>query len=71
MAYYAIKMTDGTVAIMQTVGDVTPEECIAKWPASEQARVVSRVPVDKDSLPKDRTQRSKWAIVNGKVEVKA
>ena len=70
MAHFAIEMTDGTVAIMETVGDVTPEACIAKWPLSEQARVVSHVAVSKTDLPKDRLKRASWQLVNGKVEIK-
>ena len=45
--YYAISMQDGSVALMQTVGNVTPEECLAKWLPDSQA-LVSGVPMKSD-----------------------
>lgn len=46
MSYFAITMTDGTVAAMQTADGVTPEAAVAKWPAEQRAHVVKIAPVD-------------------------
>lgn len=57
MALHAIHMADGTVAIMQTVDDVTPEECLAKWHSDERAKVVRHRPVDKAEADTIRAAR--------------
>lgn len=63
---YAISMSDGSVAIMQTAGDAKPEDCIGKWPEAEQSKVVSHRPVSADVIPTDRTFRNAW-IDTGRV----
>lgn len=62
MTHYALKMTDGSVAIMQTVGDATLEACLAKWLPSERAKVVSHQRIDPGVLPQDRTFRNAWVL---------
>lgn len=68
MAHYAIQMTDGSVAIMQTIGEVTPEECITKWHSDSQAKVVSYRLIDSAVIPSDRTYRNAWTLVGKKIE---
>ena len=58
---YALNMADGSVAIMQTVGDATPEDCLAKWHPDEQAKVVSNVEIKLSDIPADRTFRNAWS----------
>lgn len=60
MAHHAITMVDGSVAIMQTVGDATVDDCLAKWHPDEQAKVVSHRPVSVHAVPQDRTFRNAW-----------
>lgn len=60
--HYAISMTDGSVAIMQTIGDASIAECIAKWPPYEQAKVIGYQVVDLRSIPTDRTFRNAWTL---------
>lgn len=67
MSHHAIQMADGSVAIMQTVGDVTPEECLAKWHPAEQAKVVSHRPVSPDAIPQDRTFRDAWTDTGAEI----
>jgi hypothetical protein len=67
MPFHAITMADGSVAIMQTVADIDPADCIARWPASAQALVVSRTPIDPAAIPADRTFRDAWALSGGKL----
>lgn len=57
MAQFAIHMADGSVGIMQTVGDVTPEECLAKWHPNERAKVVRHRPIDQTEADKIRAAR--------------
>lgn len=73
MPHYAIEMNDGTVAIMQTVvqpdgREPSPEECIAKWPTTEQAKVVSHRPINPADIPQDRTYRNAWTDRGGKID---
>lgn len=67
MAYHAIQMTDGSVAIMQTVGDAAVNDCIAKWPPAERAKVVSHKPVEATDIPQDRSFRNAWTMTGGKI----
>lgn len=67
MTVYAIQMTDGSVAIMQTVGDATPEECMAKWAPERQAAVVSHQPIDPATLPLSREYRGAWILIGNSV----
>lgn len=62
MAKFALEMADGSVAIMETVGAVSPEDCIAKWPEAERAKVVSHKPVEPANIPADRTFRNAWNL---------
>ena len=62
---FAIRMMDGSVAIMTTVDDAKPEDCIAKWADSGAANVVSIHPIDAGDIPQDRTFRDAW-VYNGK-----
>ena len=66
MATFAIQMTDGSVAIMQTVGDATPEDCLAKWQPTQQANVVSHVAIDPATIPQSREFRGAW-VLNDKI----
>lgn len=66
MAFHALQMADGSVAIMQTVGDVTPEECLAKWVPQEKAKVVAHKPIDPAAIPASRDFRNAW-VLNGSV----
>jgi len=59
-------MADGSVAIMQMLGKDTPQDCIAKWPAAEQAKVVSVMAIDPGDVPADRTFRNAWKL-NGTI----
>lgn len=59
---YALKRTDGGVTILTTVGDATPEDCIAKWPEADRAAVVSIDPIDPADIPQDRTFRDAWTL---------
>ena len=68
MAHYAIKMTDGSVAIMQTVGDATPEECLAKWHPDARAKVVSHKEIDPAAIPQSREFRNAWTLNGDKIE---
>lgn len=69
MAHYAITMKDGSVAIMQTIGDVTVEACLAKWHPDEQAKVVSHIEIDPADVPADRAFRNEWRLDGRKVAV--
>ena len=67
---YAIKMNDGSVAIMQVPDeykDVLPDEIIKKWPESERLKVVSFHAIQDNDIPQDRTYRNAWTW-NGKIE---
>lgn len=66
--HYAISMADGSVAIMQTVGDATPEQCLAKWHPDSQKQVVSHQPIDPNDIPADRTFRDAWVLVGKSIE---
>lgn len=65
MPHFALSMTDGSVAIMQTVGDAAIEDCLAKWSDGERKKVVDHRPVSPDVIPKDRAFRDAWTF-NGK-----
>jgi hypothetical protein len=67
MAHFAIQMADGSVAIMQTVGDAQVEDCLAKWPAKESARVMRRMAIDPATIPADRTFRNAWILADGAI----
>lgn len=62
MPYFAISMEDGSVGVMQTIGDVAPEECVRKWPDTERAKVRTIVKVDPAKVPTDRTYRNAWTL---------
>src|ERR1044072_3109596 len=62
MPFHALQMTDGSVAILQTVGDAQVEACLAKWPARESARIVRRMAIDPTTVPADRTFRNAWVL---------
>lgn len=62
MTHFAIQMTDGSVTILQTVGRVSPEECLAKWHPDERAKVHSCHAIDPAIIPKDRTFRGAWTF---------
>ena len=67
---YALKMNDGSVAIMQIPSeheDSSPENWIKKWPESERAKVVSFHAIQDAEIPTDRTYRNAWTW-NGKIE---
>lgn len=68
MAHYALRKADGTVGIMQTVGDAKPEDCLAQWPADRRAEVLEVKAVDPVDIPADRTFRNAWTLSGGKVE---
>jgi hypothetical protein len=68
MTLYAITMSDAPLAIMLTVGDVSLEECLGKWPAAEQAKIVSHREIDPEDVPEDRSFRNAWTD-NGKAIV--
>lgn len=62
MAHYAISMQDGSVALMQTVGEATAEECLAKW-APEQRDAVALVRlIDPSRVPASREFRNAWTL---------
>ena len=67
---YAIRMNDGSVAIMQIPDEykeMSPDEIIKKWPESERLKVISfHAIMDKD-IPADRTYRNAWTWT-GKIE---
>lgn len=62
MALYAITMNDGSVAVMQTVGDVKCEDEIVKWPERERLKAVAWTEIDPSSIPGDRTYRNAWRL---------
>jgi hypothetical protein len=62
MPHYAIAMTDGSVAVMVTVGDAGPANEIAKWHDDERTRVASVTPLDPADIPADRTFRNAWRL---------
>ena len=67
---YALKMNDGSVAIMQIPDeykDMLPDEIIQKWPEAERAKVVSFHAIQDTEIPADRTYRNAWTW-NGKIE---
>ena len=67
---YAIKMNDGSVAIMQIPDEyrnMIPTEIIKKWPESERTKVVSFHAIADTDIPVDRTYRNAWSW-NGKIE---
>lgn len=64
---YAIKMTDGSVAVMTTVGDTEAEAEIAKWHEDARSLVVSVHPIEGSDLPQDRTFRDAWVFDGKKV----
>lgn len=67
---YAIKMSDGSVAVMQVPDeheDLLPAEIIKKWPESERLKVVSFHAIQDRDIPADRTYRNAWTW-NGKIE---
>lgn len=68
MTKFAITMNDGSVALMQVVGDSTPEAEIGRWPEKERARVVSVSPIDDANIPTDRTFRSAWTLSSGRID---
>lgn len=67
MTHYAIQIVDGSIAIMQTAGDATPEACLAKWHPDEQAKVVSHQRIDPGVVPQDRTFRNAWVLSGDKI----
>ena len=67
---YAIKMNDGSVAVMQIPDeykDMSPAEIVKKWPESERLKVVSFHAIRDSEIPTDRTYRNAWTW-NGKIE---
>jgi hypothetical protein len=63
MSRYAIQMNDGSVAIMETIGDnVDPADEVARWPAKEAAKVVSWVEIGPADVPQDRAFRNAWKL---------
>lgn len=60
MKKYAIKKTDGTVAIMMVKDDTSPHDLIAEWGPECQAEVVSVRPIDDTKIPADREWRNAW-----------
>jgi hypothetical protein len=82
MAHYAITMADGSVAIMQTMPQMivgkdgkvttvepTPEECLAKWPDSERAKIAGPLSaIDPAVIPQDRTFRNAWTLTGDSIE---
>lgn len=68
MGTFAIRMADGSVGIMQTIGDVEPEDCIAKWHPERRANVVSHHPIDPATIPQDRTYRNAWTWTGEKID---
>lgn len=56
MAHYAVQMKDGTITVMQTVGDATASECVAKW--KNASAVVRCVPIKPEDIPADRAKRT-------------
>lgn len=67
MPHYAITKTDGSVAIMQTFGNATADECIAKWHPDEQAKVQSCKSINPAKIPQDRTFRDAWALAGNAI----
>lgn len=62
MPHFIIKNSDGSIGIMQTFGDATPEECIEKWSAEAQAAVLEVIEIDPSEIPADRTYREAWEV---------
>ena len=62
MAIFALSHADGSVEIMTTVGDASPEECIAKWPKSRQVEIVAIKEIASINIPTDRTFRNAWKL---------
>lgn len=58
MAKHAIEMRDGSVVIMETVGDATPDECLSKWPDDLKAKVRRHRPADPGEKPSHRKGKS-------------
>jgi hypothetical protein len=69
MSFYAIQLDDGRVAVMQTVGDIAPEACIAKWPDASRQHVLETALIDPGQLPVDRTFRNAWTLDRGAVAI--
>lgn len=68
MTRFAISMNDDSVAIMQMVGDSTPEAEIARWPEKERAKVISITPIDEADIPADRAFRNAWRISGDRID---
>jgi hypothetical protein len=64
---YAIEMNDGSVAIMETFGDIDPAKEVKRWPAGESAKVVSINEIDESRMPASRELRNAWEFVEGVV----
>lgn len=59
--------TTSGVAVMRLVNDADPAKCIEQWKQAHPGQYVSHVEMDEADLPKDRSARSTWRLVNGKV----
>jgi hypothetical protein len=58
--YYALARHDGEVEVMQTVGDATPQECLAKWAPIRRAEIASVREISLGDVPFDRFFRGAW-----------
>lgn len=68
MTRFAIEMNDGSVSIMQIVGGATIQQCLAKWPVSEMAKVLGWREISPEEIPQSRTFRNAWRLQAGKIE---
>lgn len=59
--------TSNGVAVMRLVGDADPAKCVEQWKQAHPGQYVSHAEMDEAALPKDRSARSTWRMVNGKI----
>jgi len=62
MAKFAIERADGGVSVMETVDDVTPDECITKWSFEDRRNIVSVTEIPPGAISTDRTFRDAWKV---------
>jgi len=66
---YLITMKDGSVAIMETIGDFHPTDCIEKWHESEKEKVQSVKIIEDENIPADRYFRDAWVSIDEKINI--
>lgn len=66
----AIKMADGTVAIMNVLPGADKNECLRKFKELHVGQYVKHEEVNTNELPIDRSQRDKWYLDENDKKVK-